>query len=57
MVKIAKSNKYDRTKKKVFLECKGQNVFRTVEKIKPFGHSRAKNIAKGTTDPRVEFIS
>ena len=32
--KIAKSKKYASTKKKVFLECKRQNVFRALEKLK-----------------------
>ena len=31
-VKIAKSKKYARTEKKVFIECKRQNVLRAVEK-------------------------
>ena len=45
-VRIAKSKKIARTEKEVFLEYCGQNLFRTVEKIKMIGHSRASKKVK-----------
>ena len=42
----------------MFLEYKGKNIFRTVEKVELFGHGGApKKIAKGTTDPGVDCFN
>ena len=48
-VKFSKIKKNARTKTKVFLDCNGHNLFRQLrklEKIKPFGLSKASTFLK-----------